>query len=182
MLIKEEKALTHQNAMPNMGEQDSSRSNNDHNNPGRWNGGRGPSSRSHSGGRGKGNYKKNNNNNSKNNSNNKNDANANNGSTTSQSKIKHSTKDFKGRTKELESFCCDAAMSNQADVCTLTAESVTDHCGESSQMGPNVATSSQNLEMVEMKQKLSRPNRPTKEEIDREPALLTECQFSHDDH
>ena len=47
-------------------------------------------------------------------------------------------------------------------------------------MGPNVAMSLQNLEMVEAKQKLSRPNRPTKEEIDREPALLTEHQFSCD--
>ena len=168
--------------MPNVGEQDSSRSNNNHSNPGRGNGGRGSSSRSHSGGRGRGNNGKKNNNNSKNNNNNKNDANANNGNTASQSKIKHSTKDFKGGTKDLEGFHCDAAALNQADVCVLTTEAITDHCGESSQMGPNVATSLQNLEMVATEQKMSRPERPTKEKNGAEPALLTECQFSYDDY
>ena len=72
-------------------------------------------------------------------------------------------------------------MSNQADVHILTAEAIADCCGESSQMGPNVATSLQNLEMVATEQKMSRPERPTKEEIGAEPALTTECQFSHDD-
>ena len=73
-------------------------------------------------------------------------------------------------------------MSNQADVCMLTAEAVMDHCGKSSQMGPNVATSLQNLEMLETKQKLSRPNKPTKEECNEDPALLTNYQFSHNDY
>ena len=165
-----------------MGEQDSSRNNDNCSNSGRGNSGRGASSRSCSGGRGRGNNRKKNNNNSKNNGNNKNNANANNGNTASQSKIKCSTKDFKGGTKDLEGFCCDAAASNQADVHILTTEAIIDYCGKSSQMGPNVATSSQNLEMVATEQKMSRPERLTKEQIDEEPASLTEHQFSHDDY
>ena len=104
--------------------------------------------------------------------NDKNDNDSNNGNATSQNKIKHSTKDFKGGTKELEDFYHDAAMLNQVDVCTLTTEAAIDHCGKSKEMGPNVATSLQNLELVETKQKLTRPTKPTKAQQDEDPTPL----------
>ena len=136
-----------------MGEQGGS-GNRNNNDQGRGSS-QGSQSRNFSGGRGRGDYhKKNNDNhaNRKNDVNSKNNDDNNDGNNTSQSKIKCSTKDFKGGTKESEDHHYDAAVSNQADVCALTTEAVIDHCGESSQMGPNVATSLKNLEAVKTEQ------------------------------
>ena len=120
----------------------SSSRNRNNNDSGRGSG-QGSQSKSFSGGRGRNDcHKKNNNDGNsirKNNDNSKNDDD-NNGNNTSQSKIKCSTKDFKVGTKELEDHCYDA-VSNQADAHVLTTEAVIDCCGESSQMGPNVAAS-----------------------------------------
>ena len=72
-------------------------------------------------------------------------------------------------------------MSNQADVCMLTTEAVIDHCGKSSQMGPNVATSLKNLEAVKTKQLITRPTKPTKAQVEADPSSLTECELNCDD-
>ena len=112
----------------NVGEQDSSKNGNC-NDQGKGSCGR-SQSKNFSGGRGRGDCHKRNNNNH---SNRKNDANGNdnnddNGNNTSQSKIKHSSEDFKCGTKELKNHHHDAAVSNQADICMTTAEAVIDHC------------------------------------------------------
>ena len=49
-------------------------------------------------------------------------------------------------------------------------------------MGPNVATSLQNLEAVETKQQTKRPTKPSKEDSDEDPSSLVECQLNYDDH
>ena len=47
-------------------------------------------------------------------------------------------------------------------------------------MRPNAAASLKNLEAIKIEQKIARPTKPTKEQVEADPGLLAECEVDHD--